>query len=277
MFSVLQTGIQTTYQDLGRLGFRNMGVPLSGVMDRQMAQFANTLLGNHLDATVIEFTIVGPILEALETVEVVIAGIGFLSSVGGVEVPLNEVVKIEKGSVLKIGTSSQTMRGYLAVKGGFDVIEILGSSSYYKGLTIPEIEKGTTLKIKKIKNTQPNFHSFNTSLYRSSDLKVTKGPEFELLDERLKQELFNSFFNINPQSNRMATLFDNTASKGLKEIITAPVQPGTVQLTPSGGLVVLMRDSQATGGYARIFQLQPEAFCLLSQKIPGTSIGFKLI
>lgn len=276
MFSVLQTGIQTTYQDLGRLGFRNMGVPLSGVMDRQMAQFANTLLGNHLDATVIEFTLVGPILEALETVEVVIAGIGFLSSVGGVEVPLNEAVKIEKGSVLKIGTSSQTMRGYLAVKGGFDVIEILGSSSYYKGLTIPEIEKGTTLKIKKIKNTQPNFHSFHTSLYKSSDLKVSKGPEFELLDERLKQELFNSFFNINPQSNRMATLFDNSVSKGLKEIITAPVQPGTVQLTPSGGLVVLMRDSQATGGYARILQLQPESFYLLSQKIPGTSIGFKL-
>ncbi|MEX0997755.1 MAG: biotin-dependent carboxyltransferase family protein [Flavobacteriaceae bacterium] len=279
MFKVLQPGLQTTYQDLGRFGYRDRGVPLSGAMDQNLAGFANSLFENQSDAVVIEFAIIGPQLEVLEDVEVAVCGMGLQSLFDNQPLPANQKVLLQKGQQLKVGSLDGSMRGYLAVSGGFDVVSVLGSCSYYPDLNIPKIEKGSLLKLKSelSTNNELNKPTLGFDSYKSSMIKVSKGPEFKLLSEELKQELFKTNFKIKPQSNRMATLFDRGVSKGVKEIITAPVQPGTVQLTPSGTLVVLMRDAQATGGYARIFQLSPDAINHLSQKQAGETVKFKLL
>lgn len=280
MFKVLSTGFQTTFQDMGRFGLRDKGIPVSGVMDRQMAQFANALLGNDLKATLIEFTVMGPTFEVRETVEVVIAGIGFLPNVSGEAVPLNEVIKLEKGSVLKIGTTTEGMRGYLAVKGGFFVSKILGSSSYYNVLT-PDIKIDKNLIIKvgdsNSKQTINTLKPFDNYQYKRPEIKVFKGPEYELLTEIEKNQLIHTPFTISQESNRMATLLKNDLHWGAKEILTAPVQQGTVQLTPSGKIIVLMRDAQTTGGYARILQLTEGAITILSQKRIGQKVRFIFI
>lgn len=280
MFKVLSTGFQTTFQDMGRVGFRDIGIPISGVMDRQMAQFANALLGNTLEAPLIEFTVMGPTFEVLEKVEVVIAGIGFYAKVSGFEIPLNEVVKLKKGSVLKIGTTKEGVRGYFAVKGGFLVPKILGSSSYYHMLT-PDIKIDKSLIIKvgdsNSKQTINTLKSFDKNQYKRPEIKVFKGPEYELLTEIEKIQLIHTPFAISQESNRMATLLKSDLHWGAEEILTAPVQPGTVQLTPSGKIIVLMRDAQTTGGYARILQLTADAINMLSQKPALSKVMFKLI
>ena len=71
---------------------------------------------------------------------------------------------------------------------------------------------------------------------------------------------------------QLAPTFDNA----LDPILTAPVLPGTVQLTPSGQLIVLMRDCQTTGGYPRVLQLTEDAISILSQKTTGNSLKFRL-
>ncbi|MCR9181803.1 MAG: biotin-dependent carboxyltransferase family protein [Flavobacteriaceae bacterium] len=278
MFKVLKPGLQTTYQDMGRFGYREMGVPLSGAMDQNLAGFANSLFNNQRNAVVIEFTVIGPLLEVLENVEVAICGMGLKPLCDNQPLPINQKVVLQKGQQLKVGSLGESMRGYMAVSGGFDVVSVLGSCSYYPSLSIPKIERGSLLKMKreKSKSSDLNIPTFDFDFYNNKSIKVAKGPEFELLGEELKQELFKTNFKINPQSNRMATLFDKGISMGVKEIITAPVQPGTVQLTPSGSLVVLMRDAQATGGYGRIFQLTPDAINLLAQKPTGLTIKFKV-
>jgi len=278
MFKVLQAGIQTTYQDLGRFGFRDSGVPLSGAMDQHLAGFANSLLNNQQDAVVIEFAVIGPRVEVLENVEVAVCGLGLQPLCDNQPLPVNQKILLQKGQLLKIGSLNGGMRGYLAVLGGFDVERVLGSCSYYQGLAIPKIEKGTLLKSKKelLINNVLNNTTLDLDFYKSNQIEVTQGPEFEMLSEPLQQELLSTNFKINPQTNRMATLFDTTLSMGVNEIITAAVQPGTVQLTPSGRLVVLMRDAQATGGYARVFQLKPEAINILSQKTAGEKVKIKL-
>ena len=75
----------------------------------------------------------------------------------------------------------------------------------------------------------------------------------------------------------MAYMLGGWEGLSASEIITAPVQPGTVQLTPSGQCVVLMRDAQTTGGYARILQLTEQAINILSQKPGGSLLNFRLI
>ena len=63
----------------------------------------------------------------------------------------------------------------------------------------------------------------------------------------------------------------------LSQILTSAVLPGTVQLTPSGKLIVLMRDCQVTGGYPRILQLTEKSINIFSQKIAGDTFVFSIL
>jgi allophanate hydrolase subunit 2 len=75
----------------------------------------------------------------------------------------------------------------------------------------------------------------------------------------------------------MAYKFEKIVNLSAKEIITSSVQSGTVQLTPSGDLIVLMRDCQTTGGYARVMQLTEKSINQLAQKPSGLEVAFKLV
>ena len=66
MLKVLQPGFFSTIQNLGRFGYRDKGVPVSGAMDLYSAQFANALLGNTKDAALIEMTMLGGEFQFLE-------------------------------------------------------------------------------------------------------------------------------------------------------------------------------------------------------------------
>jgi allophanate hydrolase subunit 2 len=74
----------------------------------------------------------------------------------------------------------------------------------------------------------------------------------------------------------MAYVFETGVKVELSQIKTAPVLPGTVQLTPSGNLIVLMRDAQSTGGYPRILQLDESAINQIARLQVGSSIKFQL-
>lgn len=279
MFKILSTGFQTSFQDMGRFGHRSLGVPLSGVMDQKLAVFANQLLGNPPEETVIEFTLIGPSLEILDDLELAVAGNGFSLLLNGKSAPLNQKQQLQAGDILKIGATPISVRGYLAVNGGFKVPKVLGSSSFYPMIT-PQlnIEKGSKIEINKYSKSRIEnpVTSFDFKSYATTEIEVFKGPEFDLVPLEIQSKLLKSQFKINPESNRMACLLDSQTDFSAEEIITSPVQPGTVQLTPSGKLIVLMRDAQTTGGYARIFQLTETAINILAQKPAGTSVLFSL-
>ena len=75
----------------------------------------------------------------------------------------------------------------------------------------------------------------------------------------------------------MAYQLEETLDNSLEPIITSLVLPGTVQLTPSGKLIVLMRDCQTTGGYPRVLQLKESSINILSQKFTNAKVRFKLL
>lgn len=75
----------------------------------------------------------------------------------------------------------------------------------------------------------------------------------------------------------MAIQFKEKVENELSGITTAATLPGTVQLTPQGGLVVLMRDCQVTGGYPRILQLSEMGINSIAQQAPGNSIFFEML
>ncbi|MBT8302888.1 MAG: biotin-dependent carboxyltransferase family protein, partial [Bacteroidia bacterium] len=90
-----------------------------------------------------------------------------------------------------------------------------------------------------------------------------------------QDKLFNQEFTISNTHSRMGYQLNEFLENDLKSILTSHVLPGTVQLTPSGKLLVLMRDAQTTGGYPRVLQLSESAINLMAQKNTNDKISFK--
>ena len=107
-------------------------------------------------------------------------------------------------------------------------------------------------------------------------LMVSKGPEFKLLDDMQLEQLFINSFTVAKEYNRMGYQFNEKIKEHDWSMLTSATMPGTVQLTPSGKLIILMKDGQTTGGYPRILQLKDKAISILAQKKFGDAISFKL-
>ncbi|WP_286954797.1 MULTISPECIES: urea carboxylase [Corynebacterium] len=130
---VVSPGMLTTVQDYpGRKGYWQIGVPPSGPMDELSFQTANELLGNAPGAPGLECTASGPTLRFTHSTEVAITGAPALCTLDGVLVPQWQAITVEAGQELSIGQAKDVgLRIYLAVIGGFDVPEYLGSASTF--------------------------------------------------------------------------------------------------------------------------------------------------
>jgi allophanate hydrolase subunit 2 len=193
---------------------------------------------------------------------------------------MNTMVSISKGGLLSFGNASVGTRAYIAVAGGWQTSLVLGSRSMYNGVTeASALDKGDLLALKEqSKNVHAKQSSLQleTSHFNTAKIKVNEGPEWKQLSTSLQQKILKGNYTVSPQSNRMAYRLEGVAGIKGSEIITSPVQPGTVQLTPSGDCIVLMRDAQTTGGYSRILQLSEQAICELAQKRGGATVQLVL-
>jgi biotin-dependent carboxylase-like uncharacterized protein len=278
MIHVLKAGLWTSIQDRGRYGYRSIGVPLSGAMDLHSAHLANKLVGNPITAAILEFTAMGPELQFDKEAVIAITGATFGIFVNNEEQCINTIIHIKEGDCIKFTPPKKGWKGYLAIQGGFDSEVVLGSKSMYLGITErARIEKGAILNFSSTSQLLKAKDKVLKPLdFDSEFIDVFKGPEYEILDDKTKENLINNNFKVHQNSNRMAIQIDGLGEVKFDDILTVPVQPGTVQITPSGKLLILMRDAQTTGGYPRVFQLTNDAVNKLAQKRPNDKIVFRI-
>ena len=104
MIEILKPGFLSLVQDAGRKAYMDCGVPVSGAMDSDSYRLANWLVGNSLDAAVLEVTLIGPqILFTRETC-IGITGAAMSATIDNKPVTMYETIKVSKGSVLKFGS-----------------------------------------------------------------------------------------------------------------------------------------------------------------------------
>jgi biotin-dependent carboxylase-like uncharacterized protein len=281
MIRVISAGIYTTVQDLGRQGYGHLGVPISGVMDNYSAKLANHLLGNNENKSVLEITLGNTTLLFENNLFIVISGADLQPLINDSKVSINRVLEVNAGDVLKLGKPMFGVRTYVAVKGGFQIKEVLGSKSWFKNVTEQFlVKKGDILPVlpqKSLKMLKNASVRVNKEHFITKFIEVYKGPEYDLLTEKQRNELKNTVFTISKDNNRMGYRLVETVENELGSMLTSSVLPGTVQLTPSGTLIVLMRDCQVTGGYPRVLQLAENAIDRLSQKSTNDTFQFKLV
>ena len=283
---IQKAGILSTIQDLGRFGYQRFGINPNGAMDRTAVRLLNTLLGNDQNCAVVEVHF--PAGEFLfdEAAVFAVGGADFRPRLSGVEIPNWTSHLARSGDVLAFADKTCGNRAYLAVAGGFEIPKWLGSSSTNLTAEIGghegrRLQNGDLLQCdsRKIASGNRLGPSLIPPYCSSPEIRVTPGPEYDVLTGGSVEALFSGSFAISPDSNRMGfrlagpLLFRLTES----EMLSSGTAFGTVQLLPNGQLVVLMADHQTTGGYPRIANVVEMDLPLLAQLGPGDKVAFSMI
>jgi biotin-dependent carboxylase-like uncharacterized protein len=282
---IFEPGFYCSIQDLGRLHYRHVGVPHAGSMDRERASLANQLVRNSLDAAVLEMILRGATLQFREPCVVGITGNLDRIHLNDELVSSNQAYQIKTGDGLKIGRVISGNFAYLSIAAGWQTEKVLGSRSMYSGITqIGRCQKGTELAYQarsadflEVPSPDPKAEQeIFMPEKETRRIRVVQGPEYHLLPPEVKDLLSQQAFSLSPSWNRMAYKFETGYTIQLPQIKTAPVLPGTVQLTPSGSLIVLMRDAQTTGGYPRVLQVDEDHMNQLVRTGVGDQIRFEV-
>jgi antagonist of KipI len=295
---IIRPGILTTVQDLGRNGYFGQAVPLSGAMDTLSARIANKAVGNPDKEATIEFTYAAAEFITETAVLLAYAGDGAILTLQGRALPPDRPLYIPPGSLLKLESQQAGCRSYLAIAGGWNVPEILGSKSTYLtasfgGYHGRKLQKGDVLEsshtfssisgniINRLQGDKVNYlpWSIPRSLILPADRKLIRfvpAHEFSWFDSRSITDFLSKPFTVALNSNRMGYHLEGSSitQSQPRELLSTAVSPGTIQVTSSGKMVLLMADCQTTGGYPRIAQVAAVDLALCAQLKPSDQLRF---
>ena len=279
--TIKSPGLFTTIQDGGRPGFRHLGVPVSGYMDREAAELANRLVGNQAQAPLLEITLTGPTIQFHQFGALGIAGADLSPSLNGVPLPLHETIYYARGDILSFDRRVAGFRTYLAFAGALEAEMIMGSlsthvSNGWGGIRGGTLKKGDQLFISD--RTSPKRTRLTIERPASDTVRLRPSLEFDRLPASAQQNLFSQPWTLAPESNRSGIrLVGEPLATPSISMISSPTDVGIVQLPPSGLPIILMPDSAAIGGYPRIGAISQSDLPLLAQKAPGETIRFQAI
>lgn len=282
--SIVRPGMLTTVQDLGRWGFQSRGVPVSGAMDTYSHRLANRLVANGDNAATLEATLIGPEIAFETDTAFAVTGATFALTLNAETVAMNRMMEAKAGSVLKFGARLCGARSYIAVSGGVDVPEVLGSRSTHVLTGMGGLE-GRALRvgdrIRTLTGVRGEGQGTITPLPSPlTPLRIPPGGA-RLRVVAGEQNLFTSLasqrFRISPRSDRMGYRLEGSdrGSVSVGELISSAVTTGVVQIPPSGDPILLMADHATTGGYAIGATVITADLPVAGQLAPGDWIEFE--
>lgn len=261
----IRPGLFTTVQDLGRPGYRSMGISPGGAMDTFAAIAANLLVGNEEWSPVIEMHFPAPAILFGEEAVVSITGADFGVQVDDQPAASWQTLVIARNQLLSFPKNRYGSRAYLAIRGGLNLAPWLNSFSTHcsavaGGYHGRALKKDDNIGLLQSRSPGPvnilttPAEAIDRAYQPASLIRCIPGPEWGLLPEASRSMFSDMVFTVTAQSDRMGyrLLADSLAMNNPFSMISSPVDFGTVQLLPNGQLIVLMADHQTTGGYPRI-------------------------
>jgi biotin-dependent carboxylase-like uncharacterized protein len=272
---VNQPGLLTTVQDTGRFGEYAIGMPPSGAMDVFSYQVGNYLVGNEEGSAGLEVTYFGPDLEFTEDAVIAITGAEMPPKINGEEASTWETLKVEPGDVLSFDYLKNGARSYLAVAGGIDVPEFLGSRSTYTliglgGLEGRALQEGDELKIGEARDGAEGrvgmaLDEGQIPAYASeTELRVIIGLASYRLTEAGMEEFLGTEWTVTPDADRVGYRYkggelefverEQPAGAGAEQanVVDFGYPVGSIQIPGGVEPIVLMNDAVTGGGYATI-------------------------
>lgn len=265
-------------QDAGRFGVRHLGVTQGGALDWVSMSWANWLLGNALDAPVVEITLGGFTLRAEEYCLLALAGADLGAYIDERAIRPGRGFILQKGQRLRFTQPFSGARAYLAAPGGFDAPDVLGSCATVvreelgglDGFGKPLAEGGWlgysgTGGAMKVLST--------TALPAKAPLDVIVGAQIGRFSGQSLFDVFNTEWTLDSRADRMGMrLLGTPLEYQGPSLISEGIPLGVIQVPPDGQPIVLLNDRQTIGGYPRLGALTPLALARLAQCLPGETV-----
>ncbi|MED1788634.1 biotin-dependent carboxyltransferase family protein [Brevibacillus laterosporus] len=303
---VIKPGLLTLIQDQGRFGFRKYGVVTSEAMDPMALRIANMLVGNAEQLATLEMTLTGAELAFEHDSLIAITGADLSFTINGERLPMWRPIFVKSGTVVKGGGCRTGCRAYLAIAGGIEVEQVLGSRSTYAragmgGYQGRSLQAGDYISVGELANVtraflekwdnrlakQTSLRSWTSvdwsvsadclaTYRRNPQVRISRGTHFSLFTSESQQNLFQSPYKITPQSDRMGYRLQGAMLDLVEpiELLSEAVAFGTIQVPAEGYPIILLADRQTTGGYPRIGQVATVDLPILAQMKPGEEIMF---
>ena len=289
MLEIIDGGLRTTVQDMGRRGGQALGIPPSGAQDGFALRIANLLVGNppggplvvrdDPGAAGLEMTLGRLKLRASEDHALALTSADTGATVDGEPVPCWTSFVLRKGQTLACGLARSGARAYLAVHGGIDVPLYRGSrathvSGGFGGLEGRPLAKGDRLPVGAAtaaaselagRRLRPDLVPRYAPPWQ---VRAVAGPEEHHFTAESVEAFYTTAWKLNPKADRTGMRFIGPqlsfrpgrpryliedAGKDPSNIVIDPGAPvGTVQVPSGVEPIVLCVDSPSVGGYARI-------------------------
>jgi antagonist of KipI len=290
IIDVLDGGLLTTVQDLGRLGYQRYGVPASGALDPFALRVANRLVGNSEDAAGLEVTLIGPRLRFLADSVIAVAGADLSPSLDGERAATWEPFAVTTGSVLSFADANDGVRAYVAVAGGgIDVPVVLGSRSThvrsrlggFEGralqagdrLQAPSREAPRHVAARRLPQDQVPRYG------HSHALRVVLGPQADAFTPHGVDTLLSAEYTVSGQSDRIGCRLQGPSIEHATspDIVSDGTPNGAVQVAGDGMPMVLLADRGTTGGYTKIATVITVDLPSLAQAATGDTVTFTAV
>ena len=286
---VLEPGLQTTVQDLGRPGLMRIGVTPGGALDRAALVLGNRLVGNDPGAAALEVTLLGPRLRFTGAAVVAIVGGDLAPTLDGAPLPLLCPVAVPAGGEVAFAPGAAPTTGarcYLCVAGGIAVPEVMGSRSTdlaarFGGWHGRALQSGDELPL------GPAGGSPDELLRRrlvhpppahdpAQPIRVVLGPQSERFAAAGVTTFLNAAYVVSLRSDRMGLRLDGPviAHAAGADLVSEGIAHGAVQVPGDGHPIVLLAARQTIGGYPKIATVAAADLDALGQRRPGDPVRF---
>ncbi|MFI2410333.1 biotin-dependent carboxyltransferase family protein [Streptomyces sp. NPDC018947] len=287
---ILEPGPLATVQDLGRPGWAHLGVSGSGAADKDSLALANRLVGNPAHAAGIEATFGGLRVRVHcrtpsgtpSVTYAVLTGAPCPAAVDGRYVGINAPFPLCDGQVLRLGVPASGLRTYLAVRGGLDAPQVLGSRStdLLSGIGPQPLRGGDRLPVGRPVLPFPAVDlAPRTAPPREFTLRVIRGPRDDWFDEASYTTLLDARWEATSRSNRIGIRLDGPALTRVRdtELPAEGMVAGALQVPPNGKPVLFLTDHPVTGGYPVIAVVDAADLPLAGQIPPGAAVRFRAV
>lgn len=284
---VIQPGLLSTIQDLGRWGFGKIGMPVAGAMDDYAARIANLLLCNDEHEPVLEVTYIGPALTFETATQFVITGGDLQPRLNDQPCALWTIQQANAGDSLSFAGMRTGCRAYLAVAGGFQVTPVMGSASTYLrgklgGHDGRALQTGDRLEIADEASSAAlvGWRLPEEFLPPERDsIRVILGPQDDAFTPEGIQTLLSAAYRISNEADRMGYRLEGPTIEHVHsaDIISDGIALGAIQVPAHGTPIIMLADRQTTGGYTKIANVISVDIPLVAQKKPGDTLRFEAI
>lgn len=287
-FEVIEPGVLTTVQDLGRYGLAQFGVPPSGASDLFSLRAANLLAGNQENEACLETTIMGLKLRALREAVIAITGGDLSPLLNGDPLEMWRTHLLVEGDVIAFKALKSGCRAYLAVAGGISVPPVMGSrstclSGKFGGLAGRPLRRGDRLHIPDVSMPMNRLgfrfpDEWAPRFKNEACLRVIPGPQTLHFTEKGFQTFCSAVYRVTPQCDRTGVRLDGPKIERRPDveesIISEGLVPGAIQV-PGDGKPMIILTEVVTGGYTKIATVISTDLTKVAQLKPGDQVRFE--